>query len=92
MSSHETTSHWAWIRTVLEAAGAMVFCACIGVGISLACFTAAETVADTRLTARKVEALQKQLDVLEAQVHARQAAAAVDAGGRGMPQTGKAPR
>lgn len=67
MSTNETKSRFAWIGTAVEAVGFVICCGFIGIGISLACFTAADTVVNTRDNARRVVELGKRLDALEAQ-------------------------
>lgn len=67
MSTNVTKSRFAWIGTAVEAVGFVIFCGFIGIGISLACCTAAETVVDTRNNARRVVELEKRIDALEAQ-------------------------
>lgn len=76
MSTNVTKSRFAWIGTAIEMAGFMICCSFIGIGISLACFTAADTVVDTRSNTRRVVELQKRLDALEAQARSNVADAA----------------
>jgi len=75
MSTNVTKSRFAWIGTAVETVGFVVFCGFIGIGISLACFTAADTVVNTRNNARRVVELEKRLDTLEAQARTKVAGA-----------------
>jgi hypothetical protein len=67
MSTNVTKSRFAWIGTAVEAVGFVIFCGFIGIGITLACFTAAETVVDTRNNAGRMVELEKRIDALEEQ-------------------------
>ena len=75
MSTNVTKSRFAWIGTAVETVGFVICCSFIGIGISLACFTAADTVVDTRNNSRRVVELEKRLDALEAQARPKVASA-----------------
>ena len=71
MSTNVTKSRFAWIGTAIEMVGFVICCSFIGIGISLACFTAGDTVVNTRNNARRVVELEKRLDALEAQARSK---------------------